>query len=259
MNIRFLGLLILGVMLCIPLAFSATSLKGMVDAKQAGEVRVALAPGSTAVPRVGDAVSFTVEMDGLEIEAGAGTVSKVEGPQVWVKVTEGQPNIDMIAVIQASGIGETAEMAPASDASEPVSGPCVYGELMANRGLSRQSNVEEFRRYEMKLRKKSDRSGADAFNLALIYHMGLGGFPKNPAKAKAYYEQGIGWPAWRKGANAFSVIQDPHEPKLMHNLGCMYLNGEGIPADREVARELFRKAEQRGSERSRQMLDRLGQ
>jgi hypothetical protein len=101
--IKYFLITMLTVLVLPAAAQSATKITGTVTAKQAGTVKVEFKPHKTAGPRVDDLVDFKTTMQGLEVNAGQGKVTKASANYAWVKVVKGRPNLKMEAVIHATG------------------------------------------------------------------------------------------------------------------------------------------------------------
>ncbi len=86
--------------------FSAAVITGTVIAKNGDSLKVKFQPHETAVPKSGDKVDFYLEMEGLNVEAGTGSVTEVEEKNVWVQTSDERPDLKMNVVIYATGSGE---------------------------------------------------------------------------------------------------------------------------------------------------------
>lgn len=81
----------------------ATELQGTVTAKKNGALQVSFPANNSSGPQKGDDVAFSLEMQGIEINAGTGKVSEVGQGFVWVDHLTGNANLNHHAVIQATG------------------------------------------------------------------------------------------------------------------------------------------------------------
>ncbi len=91
--------------LCVSLtAHGARKITGTVIEKRADSVKVEFKPHNTAVPNIGDRVDFKKLFKGYEASAGHGEVTESGAGFVWVKTGDNRPNLEMIGVIQATGI-----------------------------------------------------------------------------------------------------------------------------------------------------------
>jgi hypothetical protein len=84
-------------------AQAATEMAGSVTARREGAVQVSFEPRAGVRPAVGDAVTFSTEIDGIRVDAGQGEVAEVEATAVWVLVSRGRPALGHRAVIGATG------------------------------------------------------------------------------------------------------------------------------------------------------------
>lgn len=82
--------------------FSATDITGIVTAKRDNLLKVEFQFHETAVPKTGDKVEFSLQLDGMSVGAGIGRVTQVDGGTAWVQISDGQPDLKMDAVIHAS-------------------------------------------------------------------------------------------------------------------------------------------------------------
>lgn len=78
-------------------------LEGTVAARRGGALEVRFEPRDGVVPRAGDLVSFSLEIDGIVAAGGSGSVLEVETDLVWVEVAAGRPDLGMNASISATG------------------------------------------------------------------------------------------------------------------------------------------------------------
>lgn len=109
----------LSFLLLIGTSVFAETLNGVVTGLNNNEVLVKLnATAGKAAPKAGDTASFMLTMDGLEMDAGSGTVLRVDNDRVWIKVTEGNPDIDMQVAIEASAEAST-KMSPQASINTP--------------------------------------------------------------------------------------------------------------------------------------------
>jgi len=85
---------------------------GSVTAHRAGAVQVSFGSHPEAVPRAGDRVEFSAEIDGIRVEAGSGKVVDVTGQSAWVEIEGGRPNLGMTATISATGRPDRPQPVP---------------------------------------------------------------------------------------------------------------------------------------------------
>jgi TPR repeat protein len=96
--------------------------------------------------------------------------------------------------------------------------------------------------------KAAEQGHADAqYELARMYYEGYG-VPWNDATPSDGDREAIKW--WRKAAE-----QDHTKAKAQHNLGVMYLNGQGVPEDKAEAIKWFRMAAEQGHEEAKRGLE----
>lgn len=84
--------------------FATTELSGIVVSKNGDLAQVEIQQNISDVPKTGDKVVFSTTIEGTKIEAGLGIVSEVNGNMVSVNVQEGQPDLNMLAVININEI-----------------------------------------------------------------------------------------------------------------------------------------------------------
>ena len=85
-------------------AYGMTEITGAVTEKRDNSVKVKFEPHKTAGPKVGDRVDFKKLFKGYEASAGHGEVTEIGAGFVWVKTSDNRPNLEMIGVIQATGL-----------------------------------------------------------------------------------------------------------------------------------------------------------
>lgn len=83
--------------------FSATDITGIVTAKRDNLLQVAFRPHKRATPKSGDKVEFSLKLDGMSVGSGTGKITQVDADTVWVQISDGQPDLQMDAVIHATG------------------------------------------------------------------------------------------------------------------------------------------------------------
>jgi len=97
------------VLLLLPQIVGGTELEGRVEILQDDNVQVMYLGDGRAQPSPGDEVTFFKEIQGLEANAGSGSVSRLEPPNlIWVDTDKGRHEPGMRARIQASGAAQTA-------------------------------------------------------------------------------------------------------------------------------------------------------
>jgi hypothetical protein len=98
-------------------------------------VQVSFEPRAGVGPALGDAVTFSTEIDGIRVDAGHGEVAEAEAGSVWVRVSRGRPGLGHTAVIRATGRGEQPRVQPAPPPTsrEAARGP-EYIDLPATLG-----------------------------------------------------------------------------------------------------------------------------
>ena len=84
-------------------AHAATAITGTVTAKRENTVQMKFELHETAGPTVGDNVEFSTSIKDIKVNAGMGSVTKVEVGTVWVDISKGHPNLKMTGIIQATG------------------------------------------------------------------------------------------------------------------------------------------------------------
>ncbi|RPI21729.1 MAG: PDZ domain-containing protein, partial [Actinobacteria bacterium] len=92
---------------------------GSVIAHRAGAVQVSFGSHPEAVPRAGDRVEFSVEIDGIRVDAGAGKVLDVTRQSAWVEIEKGRPDLGMQARIHATGRLDRQEAGGDAPLQEP--------------------------------------------------------------------------------------------------------------------------------------------
>lgn len=101
----------------------ATVIQGTVTAKRADSVKVEFKPHETAAPKVGDKVVFMKTMQGFDVTAGNGEVTKNGSDYVWVKIIKKPVKIKMSAVIQATGKPSLSKEAKSENVETPAIQP----------------------------------------------------------------------------------------------------------------------------------------
>jgi hypothetical protein len=105
-------------------AQQTTAITGKVTARGDDRLRVEFEPHTTAAPAVGDAVTFTAVIRGIEVGGGAGEVVEAGREFVWVRRTSGNPGLQMRATIAATGTraagGGSAKREPATGGGSKV-------------------------------------------------------------------------------------------------------------------------------------------
>jgi len=81
---------------------SAAEIMGTVTAKRGNSLKVEFQPHKKATPSLNDMVEFYLILDGDKIGAGRGKVAQVNENTLWVQIRDGQPDLQMDAVIHAT-------------------------------------------------------------------------------------------------------------------------------------------------------------
>lgn len=81
----------------------AANLQGTVTARKNGALMVSLTTDGASAPNTGDEVSFSLVLQGIEIDAGSGKVAEVGAGFVWVNQLTGNPDLNHSALIHATG------------------------------------------------------------------------------------------------------------------------------------------------------------
>ncbi len=82
---------------------ATAEIAGTVAAKRSGAVQVTFEARSDVVPRTGDRVAFSTEIDGIAVDGGSGHVVEVGSGWAWVEIDQGRPGLGMRARIVATG------------------------------------------------------------------------------------------------------------------------------------------------------------
>ena len=83
-----------------------TTITGKVTAKRGQTYQVQFEPSESARPRVGDVVDFSLEIQGIKVKAGNGSVTRVEENSVWVDIaptSRSKPRLNATGIIHATG------------------------------------------------------------------------------------------------------------------------------------------------------------
>lgn len=107
--------------------WATTEVKGTVSAEGKGEVVVEIAKGTptNVVPSIGDHVQFMLTIPDLNLrtKSGTGSVIRVDGKRITVRVADGNPAVGHEATIQATGkpsaLARTARQSSPASSSEP--------------------------------------------------------------------------------------------------------------------------------------------
>lgn len=102
-NKLFLSIFIILFFLYTSSLFAITKISGTVAAKRGNSLKVEFQSQEKATPKLDDKVEFSLQLDGELIGAGTGKVTQFDGDAVWVKISDGQPGLQMDAVIYATG------------------------------------------------------------------------------------------------------------------------------------------------------------
>lgn len=81
----------------------AADLLGTVTARKNGALMVSFSTDETSAPQIGDEVSFSLLLQGIEIDAGSGKVAEIGTGFAWVEQLTGNPNLNHSALIHATG------------------------------------------------------------------------------------------------------------------------------------------------------------
>ena len=83
-----------------------TTITGKVTAKRGQTYHVQFEPSESVRPQVGDVVDFSLEIQGIKVKAGNGSVTRVEENSVWVDIaptSKSKPRLNATGVIHATG------------------------------------------------------------------------------------------------------------------------------------------------------------
>lgn len=94
---------------------ASTPISGSVSGRREDAVRVEFTPNARATPALGDRVAFSTRIDDVDVDAGLGEVTAIDGRAVWVRVTRGRPGLGYAALIQATG-----NVAPVTSGPSPA-------------------------------------------------------------------------------------------------------------------------------------------
>ncbi len=83
--------------------FSSVDIIGTVTAKRGNSLKVEFQSHKKATPKRDDKVEFSLRFDGELVGAGMGEVTEVNEDAVWVQISNGQPDLQMDAVIHTTG------------------------------------------------------------------------------------------------------------------------------------------------------------
>lgn len=101
-----LALTVLSASLQLSIVSAATQITGTITAKRGDTVKVEFQAHKTAGPKIGDGVRFSITLGGVDVYAGTGKITEIDGNTTWVKVTDSNPKLKMKAVIHATGLAE---------------------------------------------------------------------------------------------------------------------------------------------------------
>ncbi len=148
-------------------AQQTTAITGMVTARGDDRLRVEFEPHATADPSIGDAVTFTAIIRGIEVGGGAGEVVEAGRDFVWVRRTRGNPGLQMRATIAATGAraaGSGRANATGSASAGASGKPAAGGGSNADVG-SLVSFVRSFENDELRGSLEDDRRQFDEARL----------------------------------------------------------------------------------------------
>ncbi|MDT7043619.1 hypothetical protein [Candidatus Nitronereus thalassa] len=122
-----MSMIVLFVLTIPPVALATTKITGTVSAVGKGEAVVEIGKGAskTVIPSIGDQVQFMLKIADLDIrtKSGTGSVVRVDGKRITVRVTDGKPAVGHEATIQATGKPSSSAhtTSPSSQASSAES------------------------------------------------------------------------------------------------------------------------------------------
>lgn len=268
---RFISVISILFFLQTTTLFSDTDITGIVTAKRDNLLKVEFQPNETAVPKSGDKVDFYLEMEGMKVEVGTGSVTKVDGKNVWVHTSDDGPDLKMNAVIFATGLGEI-ENVDANNNTLPLH-LCdeLVGDPWDNQRIGPAVKISSIDT-DKTIKACTDALKEHAttprfiFQLARAYRVDL-----QYDKAFYYYKLaadldyvaaqfGVGWAYnegkgtksnYSKAAEWFRKAAEQGHAKAQYELGICYEYGDkfglgGLKQDREKAKEWFLKAAEQG-------------
>ncbi len=218
------------VLFTLQLAYGMTEITGTVTEKRAGSVKVEFEPHKSAGPKTGDRVDFKKLFKGYEASAGHGEVTESGAGFVWVKTNDNRPNLEMIGVIQSTGVpgkGRTTQRISAAPlhrcdelAGDPFDedrfGPSIeYNHIDAGPAIAACENAIE----------------------------------QNPDTARFLYQLGRAYHVneeYKKAIEYFHKSSDQGYVFATYIIGIMFYEGRGASRDYAEAVKWFRKAEEQG-------------
>ncbi len=250
-NIFFQWILIPFVVVSVfcPLAF-AGEVNGVVTGKKETEVQVTVSKGQR--PSIGDAVKFQLLLDDLKIEAGTGTVISVDKNTVWVKVTEGNPDIDMQANIETKTEIKTASSQRKALSNKTTKEPIYHrSKHWVNNKVPVSTQCSliglgdsgiMFAPPENKKQLKEITRDANK-QIAKINKGIMPKFVYDIQQLAVWTFAGIGVPKnYQKAANLFLYAAKGNHPTAQFNIGLLYQEGQGVSKNIAQAHFWYEKA-----------------
>lgn len=205
---------------------AARELDGIVVSKNGNSLQVELQQNASVVPTIGDKVVFSTTIEEIKIEAGLGIVTELDGNIVSVQVKEGQPDLNMNAVVnvnepQHSQVTSQANNIPPQHLCDQLAGDPWDKQRIGT---------------AVKISSIDTDKAIKACSGALIEH------PKTPRflyqLARAYRTD---W-QFDKALYHYKLAADFDYAAAQFGVGWIYQRGKGVNSNDAKAAEWFRKA-----------------
>lgn len=206
---------------------NAKTLQGSVTGINQNEVKIKLNQ-EHSIPKTGDRVTFKMMTEGLELEAGTGIVSKSSRDSIWVKVIDGNPDIDMQAFI------ETTDSLKRQTASSSIATP-RRSVIKETDLTTRNKNLNEKKRYTSSRYLRNDKIPVSI--QCSFLRLSEGATMYRPPKSSKHLREII-----RDAKKEMAMIDKGKTPKFMFDirqLAVWTYSGVGVIQDRAKAAKLF--------------------
>ena len=208
--------------------YGAVQIDGTVIGKRDDSVYVKFQSHPKARPVVGDKVYFSINHDGLNIEAGEGKIIETESTRVWVQTNDARPDLKMKAVIHATGSVSTPPQPAASDTKQDLDVEGQF-EMAKKYHFGHGVPVDKETAFKWYYKAAVRGHGKAQNNLGALYEYG-DGVAENVFEAEKWY---------RKAANQELDF-------AQYNLARLYDYGTGIGKNDVKAVTWYRKAADQG-------------